>query len=92
MEEQILLQKAIEESKKEHVNPDAMSYEELLALSEKLGPVAKGFSKEEIEVIPSIRVNQFHNDLKTKSCPICCENFKNGDTAKKLNCKHEYHE
>ena len=43
-EEQLLIQQAIEESKKDTVNPDAMSYEDLLALSEKLGKVAKGFS------------------------------------------------
>lgn len=44
MEEQIAIQKAIEESKKATVNPDVMSYEEMLALGEKMGTVAKGFS------------------------------------------------
>lgn len=47
-----MIQRAIDESKRESVNPDAMSYEELLDLSEKLGSVAKGFSKHEISLIP----------------------------------------
>lgn len=52
----MLIQKAIEESKRDTVNPDTMSYEELLALSDKLGAVAKGFSPAEIASIPSTKV------------------------------------
>lgn len=44
MEEQMAIQNAIEESKKATVNPDVMSYEEMLALGEKLGNVTKGFT------------------------------------------------
>jgi hypothetical protein len=44
MEELRMLQKAIEESKKDSTNPDTMTYEELLALSDKLGHVSKGFT------------------------------------------------
>jgi hypothetical protein len=51
-----LIQRAIDESKRDSVNPDVMSYEELLDLSEKLGYVAKGFSKHEISLIPSLRI------------------------------------
>ena len=88
----MLIQKAIEESKRDTVNPDSMTYEELLALSEKLGTVNKGFSKHEIGLIPSVKVNDSHFETKQKSCPICCDNFKNGDYAKRLNCSHEYHD
>lgn len=58
IEEQMLIQKAIDESKKgsTEVNPDVMSYEELLELSEKLGTVNKGFRQEEINMIPTVRV------------------------------------
>lgn len=92
MEEQKMIQKAIEESKRETVNPDQMTYEELLALSEKLGSVAKGFSKEEIGLIRSVKVGGLNSDMVTKSCVICCDNFKSGDCVKLLNCKHEYHD
>ena len=53
------LQKAIEESKKDNllaVNPDVMTYEDLVALGEKLGTVDKGFSPEEIKLIPTKRI------------------------------------
>lgn len=56
MEEQIQIQRAIEESKKDTVNPDVMSYEDMLALGEKLGSVNKGFSPEEILLMPYVRV------------------------------------
>ena len=91
-EEQMLLQKAIEESKREQVNPDQMSYEELLALSEKLGSVAKGFNKDQIEGMRTVMVSGYHHDLKARCCPVCHDNFKAGDIAKKLSCNHEYHD
>ena len=48
MQEQIQLQRALEESKQSNPNPDQMTYEELLELGNKLGVVAKGFKNEEI--------------------------------------------
>lgn len=41
-----MLERALEESKASEPNPDMMSYEELMALGEKLGKVAKGFKQE----------------------------------------------
>jgi E3 ubiquitin-protein ligase RNF38/44 len=69
-----------------------MSYEELLALSEKLGSVNRGFTKAEIEGMRTVRVAAYHTDMRTKCCPVCHENFKTGDIAKKLSCIHEYHD
>ena len=66
MEEQMLIQKAIEESQKESVNPDNMTYEQMLALGEKLGSVAKGFTPEEIKLIPTVRVAFGHHELRNK--------------------------
>jgi len=51
------LERAIEESKRETLNPDVMSYEQLLELSDKLGTVSKGFTEDEIKMIPSTRIN-----------------------------------
>lgn len=60
-EEQMMLQKAIEESKKETTNADAMTYEELLALSDQLGHVSKGFSSAEIELIPISKIKDLYD-------------------------------
>ena len=57
-----MLQKALEESKKDNPNPDVMSYEELLELQEKLGHVAKGFRKEQIAQIATKKVLRLDDD------------------------------
>lgn len=43
-------------------NPDVMSYEQLLELSDKLGKVKKGFTKEEIETIPTLKVYSVNDE------------------------------
>ena len=40
----------ITEDDPEFVNPDGMSYEQLLELENKIGCVSKGFNKEEMQV------------------------------------------
>ncbi|XP_010535058.1 PREDICTED: uncharacterized protein LOC104810450 [Tarenaya hassleriana] len=73
-----------------------MSYEELLALSERIGTVKTGLSEEKI-----------HKDLKTRtyvsaqikleeatptdSCTICQEGYMNQEKIGTLDCGHEYH-
>jgi len=44
------LRRAIEESKKDgvYINPDEMSYEQMLELEEKIGTVSKGLTKDQI--------------------------------------------
>lgn len=42
--EEDLLAKAIEESLKEHPNPDMMNYEQLQELGDKIGHVSKGLT------------------------------------------------
>ena len=32
-----------------------------------------------------------HNDLPEETCSVCLEDFKDGDTIKKLNCNHIFH-
>lgn len=92
----MLLQKAIEASQKESgvVNPDRMTYEQMLELGEKLGKVDRGFTQMEIQAIPSVKITTSHlmNVYKGKSCVICCDPFEVGNCLKKLNCKHEYHD
>lgn len=56
MEEQMQLQNALEESKKDNPNPDVMTYEEMLELGDKMGKVLRGFKTDQIERIPRRRI------------------------------------
>ena len=68
-------------------NIDNMTYEELLALEDKIGYVNKGFKKEEINKIKSEKYNLNDNI----NCVICQDIIKEGDDVKKLNCLHIFH-
>jgi chromosome segregation ATPase len=69
------------------LNLDNMTYEELLALEDKIGYVNKGFKKEDISKIKSEKYNSDDN----VNCVICQEYLKKGDEIKKLNCNHLFH-
>lgn len=85
-----MLQRAIEESKANgEPNPDVMTYEELMALGDKLGKVAKGFKQEQIDNIPRRRMQQSDSH---KQCAVCQEHYQVGEYTKQLTCKHDYHE
>jgi E3 ubiquitin-protein ligase BIG BROTHER-like protein len=93
-EEDFMLQRAIEESKKDlpfdqnQPDPDQMTYEQILELEERNGKVSKGLSKEEISKIPQ-RIWMRQNDTK---CSICFEEIKGGEWVRELGkCKHLYH-
>ena len=68
-------------------NIDNMTYEELLALEDKMGYVNKGFKKEDINKIKSEKYNLDDN----VNCVICQDEIKKGDVIKKLNCNHLFH-
>ena len=84
-----MLQRAIEESKRDQPDPDQMTYEQLLALEEENGKVSKGLSQQDINKIPEkvwSKVGGQHE------CSICFDNLKKGEKVKTLNkCKHQYH-
>lgn len=67
-------------------NLDNMTYEELLALEDKIGYVNKGFSKSQIDKIKSYKY-----DGETISCVICQENIEKNNDIKKLSCQHIFH-
>ncbi|PWA36192.1 zinc finger, RING/FYVE/PHD-type [Artemisia annua] len=72
---------------------DDMSYEELLALEERIGNVSTGLSEEGMFECLSEQVycsiDQIHED---DSCPICLEEFKNGEKVGRMKkCGHDYH-
>ena len=70
-------------------NVDNMSYEELLALEERMGKVSKGIPKEKIEKLPRDSFTKYkYTDDK---CIICQYEFKNYERVIVLSCKHCYH-
>lgn len=75
-------------------NPDSMSYEELLALGERIGHVSRGLSKENINKIKLEEFNKNNLDiikLNIENCSICFIEYKEKEKLKKLNCKHMFH-
>ena len=50
----------------EYINPDNMTYEELLALQERIGFVNKGLSREKINAFPKMRKKDINSHLEKK--------------------------
>lgn len=80
-----------------------MSYEELLALGERIGNVNTGLSEEMITIqmktrtylLPTNAINLEEapsDEQETDSCTICQDEYKNQEKIGILQCGHEYHE
>ncbi|KAI3912583.1 hypothetical protein MKW92_039075 [Papaver armeniacum] len=73
---------------------DNMSYEELLALEERIGDVSTGLSEEVISKclkkrkFGTIRINA---PSEMEPCCICQEEYVEGDDLGSLECGHEFH-
>lgn len=72
---------------------DNMSYEELLNLEERIGSVNTGLSEDSMCKYLREKVycssDQNHEEV---SCPICLEEYKNGDNIGRMEkCGHGYH-
>ncbi len=50
----------------EIINPDNMTYEELLALQDRIGYVNKGLSREQINSFPKLRRKDVHKFINLK--------------------------
>ncbi|KAL3843913.1 hypothetical protein ACJIZ3_001316 [Penstemon smallii] len=72
---------------------DSMSYEELLALEERIGDVNTGLSEENIKVSMNRRNYAAKIDVSAKlePCCICQEDYIIGDDMGILDCGHEFH-
>ncbi|KAK4381645.1 putative E3 ubiquitin-protein ligase RHG1A [Sesamum angolense] len=73
---------------------DNMSYEELLALEERIGNVCTGLSEETI----ASRLKQkkyigskAEDEAETEPCSICREEYNDGEDLGTLECGHDFH-
>ena len=84
-----LMSMILRRSENNYPNVDNMSYEELLALEERMGNVSKGLTKEQIDKLPKEKfVKKKYTDDK---CIICQYEFKNYEKIIVLACKHCFH-
>ena len=97
-EEEEMMRRAIEESRRtadpRALNPDDMTYEQMLALEESNGgKVACGLSAGDIAKIPSITWRfKMDTSKQVEECSICMDIFKYGENVKELkSCKHAFH-
>ena len=76
-------------SELDYPNVDNMSYEELLALEERMGNVNKGLTQETISKIPTEKYSRYK--FTDDKCIICQYEFKSNEKVKVLPCKHCFH-
>ncbi|GAB4835197.1 hypothetical protein Ancab_000106 [Ancistrocladus abbreviatus] len=78
----------------DNIDPDNMTYEELIELGEAVGTQSRGLSQESISLLP---VSKFkccfflRKKSRTERCVICQMGYRRGDHHITLPCKHKYH-
>eukprot|EP00475_Leptophrys_vorax_P003928 TRINITY_DN1229_c0_g1_i2.p1 TRINITY_DN1229_c0_g1~~TRINITY_DN1229_c0_g1_i2.p1 ORF type:complete len:438 (-),score=91.52 TRINITY_DN1229_c0_g1_i2:24-1337(-) len=75
---------------------DNMSYEQLLALQERLGDVKpKGADIQEVTRLPTVRYEKPSGEVKESpddsKCCVCMDQFMQGDELRRLPCFHSFH-
>ncbi|KAM7275350.1 hypothetical protein ACFE04_017216 [Oxalis oulophora] len=76
----------------EEVDPDGLSYEELIALGEVVGTESRGLSADTIASLPSINYKaESSQSGSNDTCVICRLDYEDGETLTLLSCKHSYH-
>lgn len=76
----------------QEVDPDELSYEELIALGEVVGTETRGLSADTIASLPSMNYKaEITKDGYNDSCVICRLDYENDETLTVLSCKHSYH-
>jgi len=78
----------------DNVDPDQMTYEELLELGEAVGSQSRGLPQNLISLLP---ISKFKRSLfsrkksRNERCVICQMEYKRRDRQMTLPCKHVYH-
>lgn len=78
----------------DNLDPDNMTYEELLELGEAVGTQSRGLSQANISLLPVSKFKcGFFSRKKSRKerCVICQMEYKRGDQQISLPCKHIYH-
>ncbi|CAB4278235.1 unnamed protein product [Prunus armeniaca] len=78
----------------DNIDPDSMTYEELLELGEAVGTQSRGLSQDQISLLPISKYKcSFFSRKKSRDerCVICQMEYKRGDRRITLPCKHLYH-
>ncbi|KAI5075525.1 hypothetical protein GOP47_0009601 [Adiantum capillus-veneris] len=75
------------------VDPDNMSYEELVALGEAVGSHSRGLKPDVIAALPYSQYAQDDHSCTSfeDPCVICRFEYEEGDCLSTLPCKHHYH-
>ncbi|KAK9157024.1 hypothetical protein Scep_003598 [Stephania cephalantha] len=76
------------------IDPDNMTYEELLDLGEAVGTQSRGLSPEMISSLPISKYKHgsfFSRKKSRERCVICQMEYKRRDRQMTLPCKHVYH-
>ena len=73
----------------DYPNVDNMSYEELLALEERIGNVNNGLNDDQIK---KLKRDYFDKKKYNDLCIICQNNFKDKEKVLVIPCKHCFHE
>lgn len=78
----------------DNVDPDNMTYEELLELGEAVGTQSRGLSKELISLLPISKYKPgffSRKKFRDERCVICQMEYKRKERRITLPCKHVYH-
>ncbi|KMT14469.1 hypothetical protein BVRB_4g072440 [Beta vulgaris subsp. vulgaris] len=78
----------------DNIDPDNMTYEELLELGEAVGTQTRGLSQEQISLLPISRFKccfLLRKKCRSERCVICQMEYKRKDRLITLPCKHKYH-
>ncbi|KAJ7942646.1 E3 ubiquitin ligase BIG BROTHER-related [Quillaja saponaria] len=76
----------------EDIDPDELSYEELIALGEVVGTESRGLSADTIAALPSVNYKTgCSQNGSNDSCVVCRLDYEDGETLTVLSCKHSYH-
>eukprot|EP00898_Chlorokybus_atmophyticus_P008330 jgi/Chlat1/8499/Chrsp80S07893 len=70
----------------------AMSYEQMLALQERIGRVQRGLPAEALSALPSAALSHSSKAVEDcVTCPVCIAEYAPGDEVLTLPCMHFYH-